>query len=121
MSVQDTKGKTQRSDYLVIVLIFFAICAFGFLEGVVIEDSVLHDMLRTHANGNRVDAHAIVAGGVRDMVIRRTEAFFVSGGLLEVHGEDRDMMVDRYNARLEGEERAWPDSFRVVDPSGKET
>lgn len=32
----DTWGKTQRSDYLVIVLIFIVICTFGFLEGVVI-------------------------------------------------------------------------------------
>jgi PAS domain S-box-containing protein len=38
-----------------------------------------------------------------------------------VHAEDRDMVVARYNACLEGKERTWPDSFRVVDPSGKET
>jgi len=38
-----------------------------------------------------------------------------------VHSEDRDMVVERYNARLDGRERAWPDSFRIVNPSGKET
>ncbi len=54
-----------------------------FLEGFRIENAVVHHFLNFD-NGQRLDAHAIVAGGVRDFIIRSTEAFLVSGDTFQL-------------------------------------
>lgn len=51
-------------------------------EGVRIERSLIHDCLRWE-NG-REDAHGIVAGAVRDLVIRNTEVHTFSGDAFQV-------------------------------------
>jgi hypothetical protein len=51
-------------------------------EGVVIENCLIHRAL--NAAGGRTDAHGIVAGAVRDLVIRDTEIHTFSGDGLQV-------------------------------------
>ena len=69
---------------------------FDFLENVVIENSTLWNLLWMDASGQRQDAHGIVAGGVRDLVVRDTQISFVSGDALQLQdgGWDR-VLVDQ--------------------------
>jgi len=67
---------------------------FDFLENVSIVDSTLHHFLNMDA-GVRVDAHAIVAGGVRGLEIRNSQAYYVSGDALQLQdGAWDDVTVD---------------------------
>ncbi len=61
---------------------------------VLIEDSVIHDMLWM-SGGVRADAHGIVAGGVQGFTIRNTEVYYVSGDSLQMaYGGWRDVLVE---------------------------
>jgi hypothetical protein len=58
-------------------------------EGVTIEKSLVHDCLNATGSGCssdtcRVDAHGIVAGAVKDLVVRDTEIHTFSGDALQV-------------------------------------
>ncbi|MCP4347739.1 MAG: DUF1565 domain-containing protein [Desulfobacterales bacterium] len=51
-------------------------------EGVLIEDCIIHDAI-LFKDGDRDDAHGIVTGGVKDLTIRNTEIYYVSGDTLQ--------------------------------------
>jgi len=66
-----------------------------FLEGFTIADATVHDTLWIDSNGDRQDAHGIVAGGVRDFTLSDTEVFFVSGDAFQLQDGDWDnVLVD---------------------------
>src|SRR5215216_5703373 len=54
----------------------------GAPQGVLIEGSLIHHAL--NAAGGRTDAHGIVAGAVRDLMVRNTEIHTFSGDGLQV-------------------------------------
>ncbi|QTA79106.1 DUF1565 [Desulfonema limicola] len=51
-------------------------------EGVIIENCLIHDAV-WFENGVRKDAHGIVTEGVKNLTIRNTEIFYVSGDTLQ--------------------------------------
>lgn len=53
-----------------------------FLDGVVIEGCEIHHLL--WHDDTRKDAHGIVAGGVRQFIVRDSEVYFVSGDSLQL-------------------------------------
>jgi len=66
----------------------------NFLEGFTIRDSRIYNMLGM-SGGSRIDAHGIVAGGVRNFVIADTEINYVSGDALQLqNGDWDDVLVD---------------------------
>jgi hypothetical protein len=70
---------------------------FDFLEDVTISGSKVHHFLRM-IDGERDDAHGIVAGGVRDFEIRDTEVYYVSGDALQLQdGGWDDVTIERVN------------------------
>ena len=56
---------------------------YDFLENVLIVDSRIHHLLCMQ-DGVRLDAHGIVAGGVRGLEIRDSEVYYVSGDALQL-------------------------------------
>jgi hypothetical protein len=66
-----------------------------FLNGFTIANSSVHNTLWVDSNGDRQDAHGIVAGGVRDFTISNTEVFHVSGDAFQLQDGDWDnVLVD---------------------------
>lgn len=55
----------------------------GSPEGVLIENTVIHDCIWVD-NGNRRDAHGIVTSGVKNLTIRNTEIYYVSGDAVQL-------------------------------------
>jgi hypothetical protein len=66
-----------------------------FLHDVLIENATLRNLLWRDAQGNRQDAHGIVAGGVRNLVIRQSDVSFVSGDALQLQdGAWDNVLID---------------------------
>ncbi|MCD6365376.1 MAG: right-handed parallel beta-helix repeat-containing protein [Planctomycetes bacterium] len=62
-------------------------------QNVLIEDCTIHDMLAW--DGGRIDAHGIVTGGVKNLTIRNTEIYYVSGDSLQTQdGHWENVLVD---------------------------
>jgi hypothetical protein len=68
---------------------------YDYLWNVVIDRCKVDHALATDSSGKRVDAHGIVAGAVRGLVIRHTEISYVSGDALQLQdGAWNDVLVE---------------------------
>ena len=78
---------------------------FDYLNNVVITNSEIRHFLGLDLGGNRIDAHGIVAGGVRNLQISHTTVFMVSGDALQLaDGNWDNVLVDNVqfrNARID--------------------
>lgn len=66
---------------------------FDYLDGVRIEDSRFQNFLAKSIVGDRIDAHGIVAGGIRDLEITRTSVYMVSGDALQLANGNWDRVT----------------------------
>ena len=99
---------------------------FDYLENVVIADSEFRNFLARDILGNRVDAHGIVAGGIRHFTISQSLVHMVSGDALQLaNGNWDDVsvvkvrfsngLIDSELARLTGFERGINPGENAID------
>ncbi|MCA9401258.1 MAG: PKD domain-containing protein, partial [Candidatus Omnitrophica bacterium] len=90
-----------------------------FLEGVVISGCKIHDLLN-FSNGSRIDAHGIVAGGVRNFTIDNTEIYYVSGDALQLQDGGWDFVTLNQNTFWNGPLPSSRGGFHAGDNPGED-